>query len=266
MSDIRTILESVQGLPQPMMESLVEAFNTKVEEAAEAKVAELVESKLEEARAEIVAENEQILALEKETQREQMVEAIDQFLDSIVADIVSENAVAIDGLVKVQLAESLITGLHGLLAEHNINAPDAQAVVESVEERVREERQRANRIAKESLALRVENLNLKRESAIVQATAGMALTECERVKTLSEGIEFVDAVTFTEALKPIIEEVKKAPHDGGGEQEAADPKKDGKGGDEEDKDDKKQKSEGHDPVLESDDEYRAQFLGAFLHG
>lgn len=263
MSDIRVLLEGVAGLPQPMMESLVEAFNNKVNEAAEAKAAQLVESKLEEARAEIVSENEQIVALEKETVREQMIEAVDQFLDSIVADIVSENAVAIDGLVKVQLAESLITGLHGLLAEHNIKAPDAQAVVESVEERVREERQRANRIAKESLALRVENMTLKRESAITQATAGMALTECERVKTLSEGIEFVDAATFTEALKPIIEEVKKAPHDGGGEQESADPEKDGKG---DDKDDDKKKSEGHDPVLESDDAYRAQFLGSFMQG
>ncbi|QGZ16160.1 hypothetical protein Kuja_1680 [Vibrio phage vB_VchM_Kuja] len=258
--NIKTILEGVEGLPAQMVESLTQTF----EEAVNAKAEEIVESKIQEREAELVAENENVLTLEKENIKQEMVEAIDQFLDSIVGQIVSENAIAIDSLVKVQLAESLLTGLHGLLAEHDISNPDSKQVIENAEERVREERQRANKIAKEAIQLRAENVNLKRESVLNTVTAGLALTECERVKTLSEGIQFVDAETFTEALKPIVEEVKKASHDGGGEQEAADPEKDGKGDDEE-KDDKKQKSEGLDPVLESDDEYRQHFLkGTFL--
>ena len=135
--EVVEIEESIQAMFEGV--DLSEEFKSKVTLVFEAAVHEAATAKAEV----VIAEKTEALEVEMkesvDTAVEKIVENLDSYLDYVVEEWMKENELAIETGVKVEMAESLMTGLKGLFEEHNIEVDDETIdVVAGLEEEVQE--------------------------------------------------------------------------------------------------------------------------------
>jgi len=148
---------------------------------------------------------------------------------------VKENEVAIESAIKVEMAESFLTGLKGLFEQHNVDVSDEKLdiVAESAEkaEKLEEE---LNEAVAAKIALSEEIETLKIEKAIFEAKDGLTVTQQEKLQSMAEGIEYDNLEDFSKKLEVVketyfasksvvTETVDEEPLDEAEEQAAIDP-------------------------------------------
>jgi len=183
-------------------EDLSEEFMNKAKTIFEAAVVAKMQSeiaRLEEAYAATLEE-------EVETIKESLAENVDDYLNYVVENWVSENEVAIEAGLRTELTEDFISGLRQLFAEHYIDIPEDQvSVVEEMGSKIEELEIKLN----EEIERNVELTNILSESVkneiINNMTDGLTVTQAEKLKSLSEGVEFVDEESFATKIQTLRE-------------------------------------------------------------
>lgn len=134
-------------------------------------------------------------------------EQIDQYLTFTAHEWLKENQVAIDNSIRTQLAENFIRGLHGLYSEHNFNVPEEQVdAVEALAEKVAELEGRLSEQINTNMELVSVLEEYNKDEVFDEVTEGLAITQIEKFRTLSEGIDFGDDA---DAYKRKLEIVKE---------------------------------------------------------
>ena len=202
--EVIEIEESIASMFEGM--DLSEEFTSKVTMVFEAAVNEAATIK---ANA-IIAEKTEALEVEMkesvDTAVEKIVENLDSYLDYVVEEWMKENALAIETGVKVDIAESLMDGLKTLFEEHNIDVNDETIdVVAGLEEEVAELKTTANAKFNENVELLKQIASLKAESAFSEMTEDLTITQCERLKVLSEKLGVSDIAEYKSDLKTLKE-------------------------------------------------------------
>lgn len=170
----------------------------------------------------IIAEKTEALAVSMQEAADasidNVVENLDSYLDYVVEEWMTENELAIEAGIKVEMAESLMDGLATLFEEHNIEVnEDTVDVVKGLEEEVEGFKANANKAIIENVALAKEIASLKADAAFEEMTEGLTLTQVERLKVLSEKLAFDDIEAYKSDLttlkesffaksKPLVEE------------------------------------------------------------
>ena len=173
-------------------------FEAAVNEAATLKAEAVIAEKTEELEASL---NEQV----QETV-DTMVENLDSYLDYVVEEWMKENELAIESGIKVEMAESLMDGLRGLFEEHNIEVDDEIVdVVAGLEEQVDELKEEANKRIDENLALTKEIAGFKAAKVFDELSEDLTMTQRERLKVLSEKLDFEDIEDYTSNLNILKE-------------------------------------------------------------
>lgn len=171
----------------------------------------------------IIAEKTEALAVSmkeaSDASIDNVVENLDSYLDYVVEEWMTENSLAIEAGIKVEMAESLMDGLATLFEEHNIEInEDTVDVVKGLEEEVEGLKADANKAITENVTLAKEIASLKADAAFEEMTEGLTLTQVERLKVLSEKLAFDDIEAYKSDLttlkesffaksKPLVEEV-----------------------------------------------------------
>lgn len=183
-------------------EGLSEEFKTKIATIFESavtvratQIAEAVESELVE---EFEALGVEIL--------EQMETKVDDYLNYVVEEWVSDNAVAIESGLRAELAEDFIAGLKTLFTEHYIDIPEEKvdvveeltATVESLEAKLNEEIDRG-------ISLNKELVEHKKVSLVAEHFDGLTDTQAEKLLEQSRGLEFVSEEDFYAKVKTLRE-------------------------------------------------------------
>ena len=101
-------------------EELSEDFKTKAATIFESAIKSKVRSELEK----IQEENDKQMEELAETSMTSMVEKVDDYLNYVVEQWMSENELAIERGLKGEIAEDFISGLKGLFEDHYIDVPD----------------------------------------------------------------------------------------------------------------------------------------------
>lgn len=202
--EIVEIDESIESIFEGM--DLSEEFKNKVTLVFEAAVNEAATKKAEA----VIAETTE--ALEKEMQEsvesaiEKIVENLDSYLDYVVEEWMKENEVAIETGIKVEMAESLMAGLKSLFEEHNIAIDEETIdVVAGLEEEVEELKKTANDIINENVALSKQIASLKAEKVFEEMTEDLTITQRERLKVLSEKLDFENLEEYSSDLQTLKE-------------------------------------------------------------
>ena len=173
-------------------------FEAAVNEAATEKANTIVEAKTAELEAELQESVEATV--------EKMVENLDSYLDYVVEEWMQENELAIETGIKVEMAESLMDGLRGLFEEHNIAVDEETVdVVAGLEEEVESLKAEANKRIDENLALEKEIAAFQAAKVFDELTEGMTLTQRERLKVLSEKLDFQNVDEYTANLTTLKE-------------------------------------------------------------
>jgi len=183
-------------------EQLSEEFRNKATTIFES----AVNAKLEEEVA--ILEDAYSKSLQEETEKiyDTLSEQVDDYLNYVVENWISENEVAIEPALKTELTEDFISGLRNLFAEHYISMPDEQVpVVEELGAKIEELEARLNEEIETNVVLSKQLTEAIRDDIILDASDDLTDTQAEKLKSLTEGVEFTSADEFAKKVHTIKE-------------------------------------------------------------
>ena len=183
-------------------ESLSEDFRVKATLIFESAVTSRVESILEG----VLADNDELLSEAVSEIKTQMAEQVDAYLNYVVEEWMTDNAVAIESGLRAELTEDFINGLKNLFVEHYVEIPDEKLdVAEELAARVVELEEAAEAAAAETAALSEALDAVKKDEAIRKVCEGLTEVQIGKMKSLAESVEFTTEGDFDNKLAVIRE-------------------------------------------------------------
>lgn len=174
----------------------------------------------------VTARSNHVLAAQKKSLNEEaearisemkvtLAEQVDSYLTFATEAWAKENAVGITHGLRSEITESFMTGLKGLYEESMLNVSDESLDVvtalteandslktmqnETVEKLLEAKSESAKQVAK----LNEQIESLQKEQIIESVSKGLTAIDCEKLKTLIEGVEFSSKELFTEKVSLI---------------------------------------------------------------
>jgi hypothetical protein len=183
-------------------ENLTDSFKRKAEAVFEA----AVNARIEEIQSELVRQSRDVFVEEIHTAKNQMTNKLDDYMNYVVSEWMSENELAIDHGIRNEVTESFMSGLRELFENHYIEVPESKVdLVDALTYKVEKLTGKLNQSIHENVALS----NAKSESncdAIFEAAChGLADTEIEKFRSLARGVEYNSESEFSGKLATIKE-------------------------------------------------------------
>jgi hypothetical protein len=187
-------------------EDLSEEFKGKISLVFEAALNEEVNKRTEAIREELTKSLDEALEESVTEKLDTITENVDKYLDYVVSEWMSENEIAIESGIKVEMAESLMSGLKNLFVEHNVSVSEESVdVVNTLETTVSELEGKANDLVNENIELQKEIQTFKAEQKFDELSEGLSENQVERLKVLSEKLDIEDLDAYAENLQVIKE-------------------------------------------------------------
>ena len=187
-------------------ENLSEEFKGKISLVFEAALNEEVNKRTETIREELTKSLDESLEEAVAEKLDTVTENVDKYLDYVVAEWMSENEIAIESGIKVEMAESLMGGLRSLFTEHNITVEEETVdVISTLETKVSELEVSANELVSENIDLQREISSFKAGKIFDGLSEGLSDNQVERLKVLSEKLDVEDLESYSENLQVIKE-------------------------------------------------------------
>ena len=183
-------------------ENLSEDFMNKAATIFEAAVTarvNAIEEKIQEQYAEIL---EQVT----EELKEELTTKVDDYLNYVVEEWVKENELAVESGLRSELTEDFIAGLRNLFVEHYIDIPEEKVdVVEEMTSKVVELESKLNEQISTAVEMRKLIIEYAKREAFHDICEGLTSTQVEKMKSLSEGVEFSTVEDYTQSLLTLRE-------------------------------------------------------------
>jgi|TARA_B110000444_G_C18851254_1_gene605823 hypothetical protein len=181
-------------------QDLSEEFQTKAKTIFEAAVLENVNSVVQE----LEEEFETDFANSVTEVRTEISEKVDEYLTYVAKEWLEENKLAVESGLKLEIMDNFVKGLKTVFTENYIEIPESKVdlYAESVSELSAKETELNESIAK-NIELRKEVEGLQKDSSIREVTEGLTMTQQEKIRSLSEGVEFVSVEDFGAKLQVI---------------------------------------------------------------
>lgn len=142
------------------------------------------------------------------SQVKRLEEQAEKHMNHVVAEWATENRLAIEQGVRVQVAESLMEGLKSLLEAHYVELPENKKdLYEAAIEKGDEILSKYNAERSKNVALSEEISSMKKSLIIERASRGMVATKAEKLRSIAEGLEFDE--NFEGKVAALKEEVSK---------------------------------------------------------
>ena len=183
-------------------EELSDEFKTKASTIFETAIKSKVRTELEK----IHAKNEESAKKVAEETMTSVVEKVDDYMNYVVEQWMTENELAIERGLKGEIAEDFISGLKGLFEDHYIDVPDEKYdILEANLTKIEELEDKLNKQMEENVQLKKAKGELVKESMIADVADGMTDTETEKFQSLVDDVEFSDEESYKEKLQTIKE-------------------------------------------------------------
>ena len=183
---------------EELSEEFKEKAKTIFEAAINAKVAGIKE--------ELEAQYAEKLAEEIEAAKESLAERVDSYLEYVADEWFEENALAIENGLKTEMTESFLTGMKGLFEEHYVTIPeDKYDVLESMVEKLDDMETKLNEQIEKNISLNGRLAEATAGGILDQVSEGLAVTQKEKLASLSESVEFESEDQYREKLETLKE-------------------------------------------------------------
>ena len=183
-------------------EDLSEEFKEKAKTIFEAAVA----SKVKEKAAEVETQYEEKTNEAIEEIKQDLTEKVDSYLNYVAENWVQENELAIERGLKTELTEDFINGLKKLFEEHYVEVPeDKFDVIEELAGRLDTQEDQLNEEVAQNISLTQDVEELKREKIISEASKDLADSEQEKLKELTEDVDYEGEENFQEKVSTLKE-------------------------------------------------------------
>lgn len=137
----------------------------------------------------------------------EMAENVNKYITFVAEEFIKENEVAIEHSLKAELFEEFMVGLKTLFQENYIQIPeDKLDVITALSDRVQELETKLNEQIEKEIDLNGELAVHQAEEVFQEVSEGLALTSIEKLRALSEGLDFDgDVETFRRKLVVVRE-------------------------------------------------------------
>jgi len=180
--------------------NLTEDFKAKASILFEAAVSQKIVAE----KARLEEEYEQNLIEEVTEIRESLINKIDDYLNYVVESYIEENQIQVDSKLRTEIAEDFMGSLKNLFVESYIEVPESKTdlfdELESENAAIKESLELAEA---EALALSEKVELLLREKILSEQTEDLTSTQIEKMKALTEEVEFVSEEAFAEKVTTI---------------------------------------------------------------
>ena len=145
-----------------------------------------------------------------------LTEKVDDYLNYVVEQWMSDNEIAIESGLRAELTEDFIGGLRNLFAEHYIDVPSEKVdLVSELAEKVEELEGKLNEEIERGISYAKALVESRKTEVTHQVCEGLTDTQAEKIKSLAEGVEFSTEDEYKNKLETIRENyfpsgVKKA--------------------------------------------------------
>ena len=193
MTSLKGLFES-QDLSEEFQAQAVSIFEAAVTDIAKAHIGAMTEA------AAAIIESEVDLAT---TALEEEVRAT---LATTVAEWAEDNKLAIETGYRTEIAESFMEGLKDLLESHYVDMPEAKVdMYESAIRKGQEILEDRDAQVANVVALEEEIATLRKSVVVEKVIAGVTSTQAEKLRSLSESIEFDTEESFSAKLSALRE-------------------------------------------------------------
>ncbi len=135
---------------------------------------------------------------------DELVEKVDQYLDYVVESWMDDNKVQIESNVKVEVAESLLSSIKGLVTEHNMEINDEQKdIVSELEGKLEESTTKYNEIVEQMIEVREAKAKADLEIAFKTISEDLTDTQIEKLRVLSEGVSYESVDEYSTKVEAI---------------------------------------------------------------
>jgi hypothetical protein len=183
-------------------QELTEEFKDKAKTIFEAAVLDKINEEVER------LENQYAETLEENLVeiRQEISEKVDEYLTYVAKEWLEENKLSVENGLKLDIMENFIKGLKTVFTENYIDIPEEkidlyQESVKSLEET----QEKLNSEIEKNVKLHKSLTEAKREIVFTTVTEDLTLSQKEKIRSLSEGVEFVSEEDFSGKLKTIRE-------------------------------------------------------------
>ena len=191
--DVKALMEGEEALSDEFKTKAATIF----ESAVSTKILSEVNSRIEKLEEEYAQE----LETAKEEHTTQLTEKVDGYLNYVVEEWMKENELAVERGIRSELVEDFMTGLRNLFQEHYIDIPEEKVdLVDDLFGKVEELEGKLDEEINNSVDLKKELSEYKRDETIREVSDDLADTEKEKLSKLAEGIEYEDKEQFNEKL------------------------------------------------------------------
>lgn len=130
-----------------------------------------------------------------------MTETINDYLNHVVNEWISENQVAIESTLRSELTNDFLLSLKGLFIEHFIDIPEDKVdILEAVVEENEKLKEDLNKQINEAIEVQKTIKAMKKAEIVSESLLSLTLPQRGKLKKLSETIEFENEKLFTEKL------------------------------------------------------------------
>ena len=135
---------------------------------------------------------------------EEIVEKVDQYLDYVIENWMEDNQVAVESNIKVEVAESILESVKGLVSEHNLEI-DQDTIDHNAELEValEESKVKYNELVEEMMAIKEAKKEADLEATFKTVSEELTDTQAEKLRVLSEGITFESTEDYSKKLEAI---------------------------------------------------------------
>ena len=138
--------------------------------------------------------------------KEELTVKVDNYLNYVVEQWMTDNELAIEKGIKGEIAEDFIAGLKTLFEDHYIDVPDEKYdVLEAKEKELEEMKSKVNEMTEKAVSDKKTIEGYTKDEIFESAVEGMADTEKEKMKSLVEDVAFEGADAYSKKLSTIKE-------------------------------------------------------------
>lgn len=184
---------------EDLAEDLREKATTVFEAAVNARVTE-IETQYSEAFDAQLAEARSDLS-------ESLSGKVDEYINYLSEQWMEDNKVAVESSLKVEIAESFMSGLKGLMEAHNVVLPEdaSSDVFTELEQRVEELEGKLEEETSAKISIANELFEASRKNIFAEAEKGLADTQIEKLRALSEGLDYDNVEDYSKKLNTLKE-------------------------------------------------------------
>lgn len=133
-------------------------------------------------------------------------EQVDQYLNYAVQEWVKQNEVAIESSLRNDVMESFMNGLKKLFVEHYIEIPEDKVdIVSELAAQVEELEAKLNEAVKQNMEVQEEVVSLQKKEIFNTVSEGLAMTQVEKLRQLTESFEDDDIESYQKKLEIVKE-------------------------------------------------------------